>query len=110
MKLDNTKLTKKYPDYKKEINQIELAYNNLTNYFASIINKGKFSEKDMFFQSVINRTNQCIISARYCLIHDLQFPLLNIVRQMIEIFAINEYILDDIQNLNKAFMGSKGHP
>lgn len=102
-------LSKKYPHHKKEIQNIKEVYCNLTNYFASIVAKGEFSIKDMFFQSVVNRTNQCISSANYCLINDLPFPLLNIIRQMIEIYAINEYILNDISNFDKAFFGKKDH-
>lgn len=102
-------LIKKYPQYKTEIDNIGIAFDDLTEYFESIIDKNTFNFLDMFTQSVINRTNQCITAARYCLIHDLQFPLLNIVRQMIEILAINEYIKEDMTNFHKSFLGKKNH-
>jgi|SRR3989338_5352147 len=110
MSLHIDKLKEKYPESALDIGHIQEAYYNLTNYFISIVAKGEFSSKDMFFQSVVNRTNQCIFASNYCLINDLPLPLLNIIRQMIEIYAINEYILSDMRNFEKAFFGKKDHP
>ncbi len=103
-------LKNKYPKLIKEINIIDKAHKNLTDYFASIVNKGYFNAKDLFCQSVINRTNQCIFSSYYCLLNGYQFPLLNIMRQMIEIHAVNEYILSDMANFEKYLFGKHHHP
>lgn len=105
MTINIDRLNEKYPEHKKEIENIEKSYNDITNYFASIIAKGSITHKDMFLKSVINRTNQCIFVANFCLINNLQFPLLNIIRQMIEIYAVNKYVSVDLKNFDKAFLG-----
>ena len=102
-------LREKFPDLKKEIDNLDEAYEGLKDYFASLLTKGWFSAKDLFFQSVVNRTNQCISSSLHCMINDLPIPLLNNLRLMIEIYATNEYILEDKNNFDKAFSGKKGH-
>ena len=109
MKLYIEELKKKYPNLDEGITNIEISSKELTDYFVSIIVQGKFTKKDLFFQSVVNRTNQCIYASNYCLINDLPFPLLNNIRQMIEIYAVNEFIIDDIKNFDRAFLGRKDH-
>lgn len=102
-------IKKKYPNLEEEVKKIDEVFENITNYFASIINKGDLYIKDLFFLSVLSRTNQCIISSVDCLKKDLQFPLPNIIRQLIEIYAVNNYILNEPKNFKKAVFGKHKH-
>lgn len=109
MILNISELKTKYPELINEIDKISEVYNATTTHFASIIAKGELSEKDMFSQSVLNRTNQCLFASTHCLVEDLPFPLINIVRQLIEIYAVNQYVLSDSSNFQKALSGKHKH-
>lgn len=102
-------LIKKYPSLKSNILELERIYSELNEYFGELVDHKDLFEDQFYTLTIINRNNQCIIAATYCLYNDLYFPLVNICRQLIELFATNNYVLQNKQNLKKVIFGKKGH-